>query len=109
MIDLLFYFGTEIIFVRIEGTMVTFGNSGFGAKMAVIDGLRLDYAGVLREFPDLKGNENWRSLAIERFKEHIKTLPTELERACYIEEDLKKYGYKPFMRQRAGFRPERIY
>jgi len=108
MIDILFYFGTEIIFVRVNGTSVTFGSSGFGQKMANIDGLKLDKAGVIKEFPDLKDARNWREEGIKRFKEHIKRLGKEDKIYEYVKEDLKKFGYIPFMMQKAGFRARRI-
>lgn len=106
--EIIFYFGTEIILVRIEGSNVFFGNSKYGAKLATIDGLRLNQQGVEKEFPDLKGNPEWKKIAIERFKAHIKKLGKEDLIADYLIEDLKKYGYQPKYKQKKGFRPEAL-
>ena len=108
MIEIIFYFGTEIIFVRVDGINVFFGNSKQGATIATIDGIKLNQKGVEMEFPDLKDNPDWRSIAIQRFKEHIKKLEKEELIADYVIQDLKKYGYQPQYKQRQGFRPERI-
>lgn len=108
MIDLIFYFGTEIIFVRIQGKNVTFANSGYGMKMAPIDGLKLSYTGVVKEFPDLKDNENWKEEGIKRFKKHLSTFETEDEISQYIIKDLKSHGYVPKFMQKAGFRRKKV-
>jgi len=68
--------------------------------------LRFDKAGVIKEFPDLKDNEEWRFEAIKRFKEKIKSLNNESEVSDYIINELKGCGYKPKFKQRAGFRRE---
>lgn len=108
MIELMFTFGSEYILVVIKGHQVTFGNTSFGAQMASIDGLKLDKSGVIREFPDLANNNNWREEAVKRFKEKIMALDSEEAISIYIIEDLKKYGYKPYYKQIAGHRKERI-
>lgn len=104
MIDLLFRFGPDVIFVRVDGTNLSFGNTSFGAQIAPIDGLRLNQAGVIKEFPELKDNPQWREEAITRFKNRIKELPDEDQRAKYVIEDLKKYGYIPWKMKKIGFR-----
>jgi hypothetical protein len=108
MIDLMFEFIGDKILVRIEGTNIFFSNQRFGAQIAPIEGLRLDYNGVVREHPDLELKNNWREEAIKRFKEKIESLETENDRAIYIIEDLKKFGYKPLYKQEKGFRIEVI-
>lgn len=108
MIDLIFEFHGEYIFIRIDGRNIMFANSGYGMKFGTIDNLKLDYKGVVKEFPDLKDVKEWRTEAIKRFKEHISTLSNEESISSYMITDLKKHGYKPLWKQRAGFRKERI-
>lgn len=108
MIDLIFYFGSEIILVRVQGNSVQFGNSFYGPRLASIEGLKLNYTGVIKEFPDLKDNSNWRMEAIGRFKDRIKDYKSEKDVADYIIQDLKKFGYVPKFKQVAGFRREVI-
>ena len=107
MIGLIFGFGSEIVEIRIENTNVLFRNQK-SLGFTTIDGLKLDYKGVCREFPDLELRTDWREEAINRFKEKIKSLKTESERADYIIEDLKKYGYVPMYMQKKGFRTKKI-
>jgi len=107
MIGLIFSFGTELVEVRIEGKKVYFRNSNL-QQFATIEGIKLSEAGAIREFPDLKGNKEWRKIVIERFKEKIKAMKTEEEISKYIINDLKKYGYVPMYKKRKGFRPEKI-
>lgn len=107
MIDLLFHFAGDHIFVRIEGTNVTFGNTAQGAFMAPLKGLRLNREGVMKEFPDLKDNLDWQRIAIERFNDKIKKLPNEKSRSDYIIEDLTLlHHYKLKYRKIAGMRTE---
>ena len=108
MIGVLFEFSGEIIEVRVEGTNTMFRTQQYGGQFAPIEGLHLDYAGVCREFPDLETNKEWRKIAIERFKEKIKTMKDEEERMEYIMNDLKKYGYVPRYYQKQGFRPRKL-
>lgn len=108
MIDIIFTYFNETILVRINGYKVLFGNNLYGAKMAEIDGLKLSQSGVIKEFPDLKDDKDWRKKAIERFKWKIKDMSCEEEIYEYLVNDLKKYGYIPRIKQRVGFRPERI-
>lgn len=108
MIDLIFNYGSEIVIVKINGKTILFGNTSDGAKMATIDGLKLDFNGTIREFPDLAKEINWREKAIERFKEHIRNINSEDDIASYIIHELKTKGYSPKLKQKAGFRPERI-
>jgi N-acetyl-anhydromuramyl-L-alanine amidase AmpD len=107
MIDIIFYYGTEIIFVRIDGTTINFSTSS-NMTSSTIDGLRLNKEGVVKEFPDLKDNDNWKEEAVKRFKDKIKSLKNEDERCNYIIEDLKKHGYQAKIKQKAGFRKEII-
>ncbi len=108
MIDLIFFHGTEILLVRVNGHDVRFSNSAYGNIWSSIEGLKLDYAGVCREFPDLESRTDWKQEAIKRFKEKLKSLGSEESITDYLISDLKKYGYIPKFKQKAGFRRETI-
>lgn len=108
MIEMMMEFLGEIVLVRIDGTQVLFGNTQYGARLASIDGLKLDYNGVIKEFPELKGNENWKEEAIKKFKEKIKKMKSEKEIATYLIEDLDKFGYKAKKIQQSGFRTKTL-
>lgn len=108
MIALTFQRANEMVLIHINGNKVTFGSTVFGAAMADIDGLKLDFQGTIREFPDLKDDLEWREKAIERFKKHIKTLKSEDKISDYIIYELRNKGYTPKLKQKAGFRQVRI-
>ena len=108
MIELLLKFGSEVILVVVKGNSVSFGNTTYGGQMATIEGLKLNKSGVLKEFPDLKDNEDWRHETIIRFKEKIKELHDEDKVVEYVINDLKKFGYVPYRKKKQGFRPEAI-
>jgi len=108
MIELIFYFGSEIILVRVTHNDITFSNSAFGNLYAPIENLKLSKAGVIKEFPELELEEDWKEQAIERFKRKVSSLETLDKKAEYIIEDLKKHGYIPRYKQRQGFRREVI-
>lgn len=108
MIELMFEFGNEVILIVIKGNDVKFGNTAFGPQLADISGLRLDYSGVVREFPDLELRDDWKEEAIYRFKEKIKAMKNENEIADYISEELQARGYVPKLKRRAGFRPVKL-
>lgn len=108
MIGLIFYYGQEIIYIRVDGHNVNFSNSTFGAVETSIDGLKLNKSGVLKEHPDLKDRDDWKEEAIKRFKDLINVMKTEESIAEYLIQDLKKYGYVPKWKQKAGFRRIKI-
>lgn len=108
MISVIFSFGNEKVLINVQGHNVYFGSTEFGAQLAPIEGLKLSKAGVLKEFPELTDDKNWRGKAITKFKKKILELKTETDVADYIIEDLKKFGYKPEFKQRDGFRPQLI-
>jgi len=107
MIGIVFKFGADIVEVRIKNNNVFFRTSQF-TEFGDIDGIKLNKVGVLREFPDLKEKEDWQSIARQRFKEKIKQMKTERERADYVIEDLTKYGYVGLYEQVQGFRPKKL-
>ena len=104
-IEMIFQLGGEIVFIKVEGSNITFGNVAYGAQTSTIEGLKLNQVGVEKEFPDLKGNPSWREEAIKRFKEKVSGFTTEKERADYIVDDLKKHGYELKRMQKGGHRP----
>ena len=106
MIDLIFYFGSEVVFVRVQGTSVYMASGSNGNQMATIDGLQLSKSGVIKEYPDLNTHPNWKQEAIDRFKAKLRQLSSEQAIANYVIEDLKKHGYIPKYKQVAGFRRE---
>lgn len=108
MIEIMFSRANEVVVVRITGHKVEFGNTTFGAKLGTIEGLKLDYTGTVREFPDLMDDLDWRVKAIERFKAHIKKLDNENNIMKYIIDELGKHGYKAHYYQKAGGRPVKL-
>jgi hypothetical protein len=108
MIQLIFEFLGDVELVIVDGHKVLFGNTSFGSKLATIDGLQLDYNGVIREFPDLELEKDWRKIAIERFKKKINEFPSERDVALYVVDELKKFGHIPIKMQMDGFRWRKI-
>lgn len=103
MILLTFRFAGEIQEIIIKGNELLFHHQGI---VTSVEGLKLDKKGVMKEFPDLEGKDDWRLEAIRRLKEHIKKMNTEEERMEYVKEELKKQGYEPLFFQKAGWRPQ---
>lgn len=108
MIGVVFSFLNKLVEVRIDGNNCLFRTSEYGGQFFPIDSMKLDKIGVMKEFPDLKDNENWREEAIKRFKEKIKSMDSEMKRINYLMEEFKKMGYKPIAMQREGHRPMKI-
>lgn len=93
--------GTKIE-VYINGHNLFFSDGT--TQMTTMEGLKFDYGGVIKEFPDLKDEKNWRIEAVKRFKEKIKVLETEKDVAKYVVNDLQKHQYKLISAQKEGFR-----
>ena len=108
MIGIIFRFGNEYVEVRINGINLYFRTSLYGKDFVPLESLQMSREGVLREHPDLAGEERWKEIAIERLKFKLKDMANELERAHYIISDLSKFGYIPMYLQREGFRPEKL-
>ena len=70
-----------------------------------LEGLKLSRQGVVKEFPDLENDDEWNKKAIKRLKAHLNKLKTEDAKINYVIDELKKHGYQPLFKQRAGFRP----
>ena len=102
-VDVIFSYGSDLVFVRVDGTncfFMTPQSNGF----ATIDNIKLDKNGVIKEFPELKDNEDWQNIARQKFKDKLKTMKNEKERIQYIIEELGKHNYKAIKLQRQGFR-----
>lgn len=108
MIDVMFEFESDFILIKIEGKKILFANLTYGSRLTTIEGLRLDQKGVLKEFPDLKNDKNWKLKAIDRFNNKIENMKDENEIAEYVIDDLKKFGYIPRYKQKKGFRIEKL-
>jgi hypothetical protein len=107
MIQATFQMGGDMIVIEVKGNDVVFFDKG-NNLLSPIEGLRFNRAGVIKEFPDLEFDNEWRAKAIERFRDKIKSFGSEDKAINYIITDLKKHGYSPLFKQRAGWRPERI-
>lgn len=108
MIGIIFQFGGEVVETKISGTNILFRTSTYGSQFVPFESLYLSKEGVVKEFPDLEGDAQWRTKAIERFKEKLKGLHSENKIADYLIEDLRKVGYIPKYKQRQGFRVEEL-
>jgi uncharacterized protein YfcZ (UPF0381/DUF406 family) len=107
MIGIIFQQGTDVIEVRVQDLNLFFRTSQ-NQQFADITGIRLDKEGCIKEFPELKDNENWKEETIKRLKEKLKAMETEKERAKYIISDLNKHGYIPKFWQQSGYRPVKL-
>lgn len=108
MIDVIFSLGTEVIMVRVLGFHAFFRTMAFGGQLVPIDNLKLNKVGVIREHPDLENDPEWRTKSIQRFKEHLKKLNSEITRMNYIIDELNKYGYKAIQWHREGHRSKKL-
>jgi len=108
MISTIFQNGSEVIEVRINQTNCLFRTQSTQGGFVPIEGIKLEKAGCIKEHPDLKEDEDWRSETIKRFKQKIKEYETEKQRMKYIISDLTKHGYKPLYYQQQGHRPIKI-
>ena len=107
MIGVIFQYLDELIEVRVDGKSIFFRDHP-NHPFVPFENLRLNQDGVIKEFPQLKDNENWRKEAIELFRIKLMSMRNEDEIVKYIIEDLSKWGYVPLFKQKAGFRPEKI-
>ena len=104
MIRAVFQLGGDNQEIIIRGNELFFFDISSG-MMTTIQGLKLSKTGCIKEFPDLKNDDEWKLKTIERFKEKMKTFKTEMEKLNYIKEELEKQGYKSLYFHRGGFRP----
>lgn len=102
-----FRLGGDNIEVIIEGNNLLFSDISTGT-ITTIEGLKISKVGVVKEFPDLKNDLEWKKKALDRFKENIKSMKSSQQKIDYIIYELNKYGYEPLFSQRAGHRPKKI-
>lgn len=101
-----FQLASEIIEVVVNGNDIMFFDVSSG-QITGLTGINYNKGGVIKEFPDLENNNDWRLKAIERLKDHIKQFDKEEDKLNYIITDLEKHGYKCHYTQRSGFRPKK--
>lgn len=102
-----FKFGGDNIEVIIDENNVLFSDIATGL-ISTIEGLKISKGGVIKEFPDLKDDPEWKKKALDRFKQKLKSMKSPQEKIGYVIYELKKYGYEPLFSQRAGHRPKKI-
>jgi hypothetical protein len=107
MIGIIFSLGGDVMEIRIDGNEIYF-RSNQSPQFATLEGLQLNKEGVIKEFPDLKDDEEWRTKAIARFKKHFRERESEREKVIYVIQDLIKFGWIPIAGQRKGFRVEKV-
>jgi len=107
MIKSTFRLGGEVAEIIINGNDLLFHDTS-SQMTTTIEGLRLNKAGVIKEFSDLKDDAEWRKKAIKRLKEHIKTMENEMDKLDYVKVELKKFGWQPLFWQKAGWRPRKF-
>ena len=106
MIKSTFRLGGENQEVIVRGNELLFFDISSGV-MTTLDGLRLSKSGSLKEFPDLKNDDEWKKKTIKRLKEKMKSFNMETEKMEYVKGELEKFGYKSLFYQRGGFRPKK--
>ena len=107
MIKGLFELGGQQIDVIISGGELMFLDTST-RQITTIKGLSIKKSGVLKVFPDLVDNDNWKEIAIERLKDHIRKIESEDDKIYYIKKELEKYGYKGLYYQKGGWRPQKF-
>ena len=88
---------TELLFYSINSQTFT-----------TVKGLKMSKAGVVKEFPELENNPDWKQIALDRLKEKMNGFKTEKEKLTYVMDELTKFGYKALFYQRAGGRPTKL-
>jgi hypothetical protein len=106
MIKGTFRIGGENQEVIVKGNQLLFFDISSGT-MTTIEGLRLSKIGSLKEFPDLRDDDEWKKKTIERFKKNMLKYNKEDEKLNYIKDELIKQGYEPLFFQKAGHRPKK--
>jgi len=107
MIKSTFRLGGEVVEVIVRGNEVLFYDTS-SQITTTIEGLKLSKVGCIKEFPDLENDPNWKKKTIERWKEYIKKMASEMDKITYIKNELKKHGYVPLFYQRAGWRAQKF-
>ena len=102
-----FRLGGENQEVVIRGNELLFFDVASG-MMTSVEGLRFSKGGSIKEFPDLKDDDDWKRKTIERLKQKMKEYKTEVAKMEYVKNELIKQGYEPLFYHRAGFRPRKF-
>jgi site-specific DNA-adenine methylase len=102
MIGAILEYINERVEVRVQDFNIYFRTSN-SARFATIDGIKLDKAGSIKEFPDLKDREDWKEETIKRFKEKIKFESKSFE-MIEIDENMMIYIDPPygFVKDKSG-------
>lgn len=107
MILSVYQLGGEQSEVVIDGNNLMFRDP-YTQTITTIEGLKINKGGVIKEHPDLEDDSEWRKKAIERLKEHLKKMESELIKLDYVKKELTKFGWKPLYFQKVGFRPQKF-
>lgn len=107
MIKGTFRLGGENQEIVVDGNQLLFFDISSG-MMTSIEGLKLSKSGSIKEFPDLKDDDEWKSKTIKRLKSKMKEFKKETEKMEYVKGELIKQGYEPLFYQKAGFRPQKF-
>lgn len=95
------YPNKTLTFAKTQGTQV---------MKTTIEGLRLNPATIVNEFPDLKDKpaKEVKKIGIQRFKEHIESMDSLQEIKEYLQKDLSKHGYTLIGVKRPGHRSIKV-
>ena len=107
MIKGTFRLGGDVIEIILQGGDIQIFDVSSGI-ITTLEGLKISKEGVIKEFPDLKDNEEWKKIGLQRLKEHIKSFNYLDDKLNYIKEELEKHGYESLYKQRVGHRPQKF-
>lgn len=107
MIKGTFQFGSFVTEVIVDGNNLMFFDITSN-QITTIEGIKIDKTGAIKEFPELKNDDDWKKKAIEKFKNNFRVINGEEEKMEYIRNELEKFGYTSLFKQRAGFRPKKF-
>jgi hypothetical protein len=107
MIKITLQFAGDNSEIIIRGNELLFFDIGSG-MMTTVEGLKLSKSGCIKEFPDLKDDEEWKKKSIERLKENMNKFDTEMEKMNYVKNELEKQGYQSLFWQKGGWRPQKF-
>jgi len=105
MNGILFQRGNELIKIMFNSHTINIATNGMGVENRYpINSLKFSKEGVIKEFPDLKDDKDWKAKAIERFHVKFRKLSTDQDRENYLIKDLGKHGYIAIYKQKQGHR-----
>ncbi len=109
MIGVIMHFANDVVEFRVIGNQLHIRNSAYGSSLVPLSpgNIGLNYDGVIKELPYLKGDDKWKEKACDKIKERFRELETDDEKINYIVDEMKKYGYIPRFTQKKGHRPEK--